>query len=686
MSTENEKNKQLILLVDDAAMNRAILADMLGADYNIIEAGTGAEAVAILQSRFAEISLVLLDVVMPEMDGLEVLAVMNRKGWIKDTPVVMVSAETSSSVIERAYTLGAIDFISRPFDSSIVRRRVLNTLMLYAKQKALIGLVQDQIYEREKSVSMMVQILSQIVEFRNGESGLHVLHVSTMTEMLLQHIIRKTDKYNLTQQDISLIGTASSLHDIGKIAIPEEILNKPGKLTDEEYELMKQHAPIGANMLKELPMFGSDKLLEYSHEICRWHHERFDGRGYPDGLKGDEIPIAAQVVALADVYDALTSERVYKDAIPHDEAIQMILNGECGTFDPFLLECLQDIQDEIHHQLKITSASDYMRHEAERTAELVATPEGLEPSNRTLDLLEYERTKFNFFAKMSREVQFEFTVDPPLAIIADWGTPKLGLPELIHDPLEDEQLISMFGREQLDGIVSALHSTTPDNPIIECDCTAFVNNEAHWYRLAARALWHETPEGMVYDGAIGKLIDIHEQRKRLSDLEHKATRDSLTGLFNHGYARNVISERMREMPENTFILMVLDMDRFKDVNDTRGHLFGDGILQFLADRMRGAVRESDVLARVGGDEFLICMEADAELDPKPLIDRVYNNLLGTYEDWEVSISMGAAVTKAEDTTYDELFKNADQLLYEMKRGGRGGYIMKVFSAGKGSNS
>lgn len=346
MSKKN-KQKHKILIVDDSEMNRVILSEMLGTEYEIVEASDGSEAIAILQEYSVEISLVLLDIVMPVMDGFEVLAVMNNKRWIEDVPVIMISAETAPSYINRAYELGVTDFISRPFDALIVRRRVVNTIMLYSKQKKLVGLVADQIYEKEKNNSLMINILSHIVEFRNGESGLHVLHVQTFTDILLKALMQKTEKYNLSNSDISLISNASALHDIGKISIPEEVLNKPGRLTDEEFKIMKTHSSVGADMLDKLPFHKDEPLVKVAYEICRWHHERYDGRGYPDGLKGDDIPISAQIVSLADVYDALTSERVYKKAFDHDTAMNMILNGECGTFNPILLECLKDSAENI---------------------------------------------------------------------------------------------------------------------------------------------------------------------------------------------------------------------------------------------------------------------------------------------------------------------------------------------------
>ena len=331
--------KERILIADDSAMNRAILTEMLGDGYEILEAEDGRQAVSILQTD-ASIDLLLLDIMMPNMDGFDVLTMMNKYHWIDEIPVIMISAENASSFVERAYDLGATDYISRPFDMAVVRRRVINTLMLYAKQKRLVRLVAEQVYEKEKSSSTMINILSHIVEFRNAESGLHVLHIQTATDILLRTLVQKTDKYGLTAADIFLIRTASALHDIGKINIPESILNKPGKLTKEEFETMKTHTTIGADILDKLPFQQESELVKTAYSICRWHHERWDGRGYPDGLKGDEIPIAAQVVALADVYDALTSERCYKKAFDHDTAVQMILNGECGQFNPLLLECL----------------------------------------------------------------------------------------------------------------------------------------------------------------------------------------------------------------------------------------------------------------------------------------------------------------------------------------------------------
>ena len=328
-------------------MNRELLTEILKQDYEILEAENGEAALKMLEQYGTGIALVMLDLVMPKMDGFQVLTVMNERRLLEDIPVIMISSEETESYIRRAYEMGVSDYISRPFDARVVYRRVYNTIKLYAKQRRLITLVTDQIREKEKNSQILIDILSHIVEFRNGESGQHVQHIKMLTGFLLDRLMQKTDKYDLKWSDQYMITIASALHDIGKVGIDEKILNKPGRLTNEEFEEMKKHTLIGASMLKSLGVYQNEELVKVAYQICRWHHERYNGKGYPDGLKGEEIPIAAQVVSVADVYDALTSERVYKKAFSHEKAMEMILAGECGTFNPLLLECLQDIQGRI---------------------------------------------------------------------------------------------------------------------------------------------------------------------------------------------------------------------------------------------------------------------------------------------------------------------------------------------------
>ena len=344
------QEKTQILLVDDSNMNRMLLREILGDGYHILEAENGQECLEKMQAEAGNIALVLLDINMPVMDGFEVLKAMNANHTIEDTPVIMISSEDSDAAIRRSYELGASDYVNRPFDARIVYRRVTNTIKLYAKQRRLVQMVSDQIRARENNTDMLVGVLSHIVEFRNGESGAHVRHIRIITELLLHRLLEISSNYSITAEQQDLIPLASALHDIGKIGIDEKVLNKPGKLTPEEFKVIQTHSMLGAKMLHDLDQFAEQPLLQTAYEIARWHHERWDGRGYPDGLKGDEIPISAQLVSLADVYDALTSERCYKKAFSHEKAVQMILNGECGAFNPLLLQCLTDIQDDLKEE------------------------------------------------------------------------------------------------------------------------------------------------------------------------------------------------------------------------------------------------------------------------------------------------------------------------------------------------
>lgn len=499
--TMSEKEK--ILIADDSAMNRAILTEMLGDGYEILEAENGRQAVSIMQTN-VDIDLLLLDIMMPEMDGFDVLAMMNKYHWIDDIPVIMISAENASSYVERAYDLGATDYISRPFDMAIVRRRVINTLMLYAKQKRLVRLVAEQVYEKEKSNSTMINILSHIVEFRNGESGLHVLHIQTATDILLRTLVRKTDKYNLNAADISLISTASALHDIGKINIPASILNKPGKLTKEEFDTMKTHTTTGAEILDKLPFQQESSLVKTAYAICRWHHERWDGRGYPDGLNGEDIPIAAQVVAMADVYDALTSERCYKKAFGHDKAMEMILNGECGQFNPLLLECLADAGARLHAELSLASSGGSRRNylaEAQHISEVLLHEKSLPGQDHILRTLSVLRTKANFFAENARCVQFDYSEATGLVRFSPWAVEHMQVPEELHLP--DEADRSGFAIADIDRIRTALRATTVDRPHAELSMLLPIDGELRWHHVSLCALWSdEIPP--LYIGAVGQ--------------------------------------------------------------------------------------------------------------------------------------------------------------------------------------
>lgn len=345
------RNKK-ILIVDDSEMNRELLKDILDRSYNVEEAEDGEAAIELISENSDNYSLVLLDIMMPKKDGFEVLEYINKNRYNDKFAIIMISADDSPMNIRKAYDLGAFDYISRPFDPAVVKRRIANALIIYERQERLEDIITQQFKRQEQYNHVMIAILSHIVEFRNGESGAHVFRVNEITEFLLKELVGLSDKYYMSQQYISMVSLAASLHDIGKILIPKSILNKPGRLTDEEFEIMKTHTTVGGDILKDIAKAHKEiPLIETAYEICRWHHERYDGRGYPDGLVGDDIPVSAQVVALADVYDALTSDRCYKKAFSHEKAVEMILNGECGVFNPDLIKCFVELSDKLGSEL-----------------------------------------------------------------------------------------------------------------------------------------------------------------------------------------------------------------------------------------------------------------------------------------------------------------------------------------------
>ena len=500
--------KQKILIADDSEMNRELLAAILEEEYDIIQVNDGVQAVDCLQRQAEEISLLLLDIVMPHMDGFEVLSYMNKEHWIDAIPVVIISSENSPIYIKRGYDLGATDFIGKPFDANMVLRRSANAILLGAKQRRMTSIVSNQIYEREKSSKLMINILSHIVEFRNGESGLHVLHVQTITEMLLRQLVQKeNNRYALSKEQIRMITTASALHDIGKISIPDEILNKPGRLTAEEFAVIKGHSMAGANMLSELPLDQKEEpLVKTAYEICRWHHERYDGGGYPDGLKGEEIPVSAQVVALADVYDALTSERCYKDAYSHEKAIEMILAGQCGAFNPLMLECLLDISSSLKKKMGYKSKERYEQTDLSDIASRFHDFE-MDSSEKIVQQLEFERMRYNFLAEGSRNIVFTYTISPPLLTFNQAGCKRSGITEPSFSPLQSGVLKDLVEEQSLKRLIRKITQATRETPDVVSNLLLTDGKNPCHYRCQCRVIWTDGAE-KGYTGIVGKLTDI----------------------------------------------------------------------------------------------------------------------------------------------------------------------------------
>ena len=774
--------KQKILIVDDSEINRAMLKEILGEGYEYLEAENGLRAIEILRRR-TDIALVLLDLIMPEMDGFDVLRVMQCYAWQEEIPVIVISAAEDNRSVERAYDMGVADYIRRPFERVMVLRRVKNALMLYAKQKRLTRLVTDQVYEKEHNGVLMISILSHVVEFRNSESGQHVLHIRTLTDLLLHQLVHKTDRYQLDESDISLISTASALHDIGKIMIPEEILNKPGRLTEEEYATIKTHTTEGARILKGLAIGQDEPLVKVAHAICRWHHERWDGGGYPDRLKGDEIPIAAQVVALADVYDALTSERCYKQSYSHEKAVDMILHGECGSFNPLLMECLKESSELLRTELQRSEYDRGFRHETRRLSEEILHREALPREDRAQRLLDLERERTAFYAEQRGGIQFDYDIlSGSVTVVNRYEDPVNRTQKLDFDKGMGLTFLSGKDRRKL---LDAIADATPAEPDAAFSVLIAVDQEYRLHRLVMHTMWSragvrhcvsvvgqitddhahlqelvlgdvnsDQPEALLErlkgifdivrlvdpestkvlslgkDGRLtempgtchmvwnksgrcencisskalarkeslnkiefkddqayfvmakyvevggrgcvlemvsklsdGRWLDMGGRRMLLdrgSNFDRSAFVDSLTGAYSRQYFECFLAES-----EQVEGVVMIDVDHFKEVNDRFGHLVGDKALQSVAQSILSNLRQTDVLVRYGGDEFLLLVP---HIRPgEHVIQRVREAAASArvegYPELELSASVGG-VCGVHPLT--EAIRQADAKMYQNK--------------------
>ena len=774
--------KQKILIADDSEINRALLMEILGDGYEYLEAENGVRAVELLREH-TDIALVLLDIMMPQMDGFDVLKVMRCYSWLDEIPVIMISAAKDTANIERAYDLGVADYMRRPFERVMVLRQVQNVLMLYAKQKRLTRLVTDQVYEKEHNSVLMISILSHVVEFRNSESGLHVLHIRTLTDLLLHQLVQKTDRYQLDESDISLISTASALHDIGKIMIPEEILNKPGRLTEEEYATIKTHTTEGARILKGLAIGQDEPLVKVAHAICRWHHERWDGGGYPDRLKGDEIPIAAQVVALADVYDALTSERCYKQSYSHEKAVDMIMHGECGSFNPLLMECLKESSELLRTELQRSEYDRGFRHETRRLSEEILHREALPREDRAQRLLDLERERTAFYAEQRGGIQFDYDIlSGSVTVVNRYEDPVNRTQKLDFDKGMGLTFLSGKDRRKL---LDAIAAATPEEPDAAFPVLIAVDQEYRLHRLVMHTMWSragvrhcvsvvgqitddhvrlqelmlgdvnsDQPEALLErlkgifdivrlvdpestkvlslgkDGRLtempgtchmvwnksgrcencisskalarkeslnkiefkddqayfvmakyvevggrgcvlemvsklsdGRWLDMGGRRMLLdrgSNFDRSAFVDSLTGAYSRQYFECFLAES-----EQVEGVVMIDVDRFKEVNDRFGHLVGDKALQSVAQSILSNLRQTDVLVRYGGDEFLLLVP---HIRPgEHVIQRVREAAASArvegYPELELSASVGG-VCGVHPLT--EAIRQADEKMYQNK--------------------
>ena len=664
-----------ILIVDDVELNRAILSEIFSKTSHILEAENGREAVELLETQGDMIDLILLDIVMPVMDGFDVLKIMNQRGWIHHIPVIMISAETAEDFVLQGYELGVSDYISRPFSPSIVSKRVSNIIDLYRHRNQLMKMVGQQTKKLKQSNLFMIDTLSTAVEFRNGESGMHIRRVRKITELLLNEVMVRFPQYRISEEQKEEIINAAALHDLGKITIPEHILNKPGKLTPSEFEIMKQHTTNGAQILLNNKYMEEQTYIKYCYNICYYHHERWDGNGYPKGLKGNQIPLSAQIVSIADVYDALTSKRIYKPPYTHEKALSMILEGECGVFNPQLLECLLVYKDTMEEELKQLESHDFIQSEEPYSLN-ETLPQEERISDRTLHLLELEREKYHTLAALSGELLFDFDVVEDTLKFSEKFKELFDSDILITDVMKNIRkgefpLLTEKGHKT---IITLSNTISAEYPFAKDKLQMIMKNERLvWFEVVLRSLWSD--DGRCRS-IIGKITNIQERIDTEQRLEEKASRDSLTGLYNRAAAECRI-EKILQKDSAVGTLLFIDIDDFKQINDNFGHQYGDNVLISIAEIIKSNFRGVDVSCRFGGDEFVIFMSmSNDQTIIQKKISELYQLLRNnaTLCNLRVTISVGIARYPEDGTTFQTLLDKADQALYSVKAKGKNGFV------------
>lgn len=691
-----ERQKDKILIVDDVELNRAILCELFAGDYEILEADNGKTSVELMEKYHDEIAIVLMDIVMPVMNGLEALEIMNAKGLTEKTPIFLITAESSNDAISKGFRLGVVDVILKPFNPDNICQRVNNIIELYRYRYKLEKLVQEQMNKIEKQNEQlrnfnvaMIDTLSTIVEFRDCESGQHVQRIRQLTKIMLKEMGRQSPEYRLPDKTIEDISMAAALHDIGKIAIPDYILNKPGKLTEDEFAVMKEHTLYGCDILESIDSLKQNQeQYRYHYNICRWHHEKWDGSGYPDGLIGKEIPIYAQIVSLADCYDALTSVRCYKGAFSHEESVQMIEAGKCGMFNPELLQCFFKIAPILPDILQSDDGLPavvyhYQHPHLERLNGKKCYSCDMDKNSRIARLLELEREKQKALFAMSGDIFFDFDVSKDTITFSDEYKNTFGEECLINNARAYLSNDVHIVRQDL-AMLQSLHSTLSENNPGYIRDVRLINKlgEERWYRLHVNSIWDWERSGVMLS-LVGRLFSIDKMKREIGQWKKQAESDTLTQLGNRAYGQRRLWEMLDELSQEKAAVMFLDVDNFKMVNDRHGHLFGDEVLCRIAGEINKQFRSDDIICRIGGDEFLIIMRniKDQEL-PLMKADDLRHAIkkVGHEADVQVplSVSVGVAFYPADGRDEETLLCKADKALYEAKKRGKNNCV--IYSA------
>lgn len=684
--------RNVVLIVDDVELNRAILNELFYQEYEILEAENGRQALEYIEQYKGKIATILLDIIMPEVDGFGVLEEMGRQNLLEQIPVFLITSENSDKATIKGFEMGVVDIINKPINPGIVRRRVNNTIELYKHRYQLEDIVKEQMYELEQQASKIktmntsiIDTLSTVIEFRDCESGHHIQRIRSITRILLMEIQKMYPEYGLTPQSIEVISNAAVMHDVGKISIPDYILTKPGKLTKEEFEIMKEHTIRGCEILESIHFLQDDESFQFCYDICRHHHEKWDGRGYPDGLKGNEISIWAQVVSLADVYEALISKRIYKPPYTHQEACAMIKRGECGAFNPAMMECFEKVAPTLEQMFSEVSSEEYsFYYERLNPLTINSHTPNIPPSltDRTLRLLELERDKYRILSDLSDDVMFDYDLETGVVEFSDRFYDMFDLEIKKGERVEKYLNCEIIHPEDWMDLEKKVKQLSEEQPAMKMELRIQLpNKELEWFEIYIHTLWDKECHGKCLH-YIGKLMNINALKEETSRWRHKARTDALTGLYNRNAVKEMVSELIDKAKDVSFSLLFIDIDNFKKINDSMGHLFGDKVLRHVAKKIENSLRCTDIVGRIGGDEFIVVLK---DLVKKESVEKKAEEVCQIFrgefkledKEYKISGSVGIARYPLDSKDYEELLHKADQALYYAKNRGKDTYYLYV---------
>lgn len=665
--------RHTILLVDHDMMERAMMEDAKARGYDIVRMGSGREALYFISAKASSIAMIIVCRELPDMSGLDFLKMMkDRKLYTEEIPIIFAGVNLDHNTANAALGAGCVQALSLPLDIRTFQNIIVRMLTVKRQEYSLQELASQEIFEHVRKSRLLTLVLAEALEQGKwNPDDIGPFDVERETRMLLERLRAKTAKYSLSDEDIDMITYSSCLRNIGYAALAHSLLAKPGQLTVAEFEQIKSHTTTGAEILADASKSLRDDALNYAEEIARSHHEHWDGAGYPDGLKGDEIPISAQAVGLAGTYNALVHARSYRPAFDHDTAVRMILSGECGAFNPLLIECFREVAESFRSEPAVQDMEAPLRDMLKKVlAEHSADPT-VDTRKEYFTMVEREEKRLRFYASLSHDCIFEYQADPPRISFSEHAMNKFGLPAIIDDPWHNTNLLQLISLGDLKEIDAQLRSLTLENERVRHDVELNFRGSREWNRIIAGPMLGS--DG-TYQGAVGVIINVENEHRMISRLEEEAAYDPLTKLRNRRNADAIVDQHLHLYTSESFCFCVLDCDDFKKINDQLGHASGDIYLMEIGMLLKSCAQRGDVVGRLGGDEFVWFFSYAK--DPQPTLDRA----LALIQGQEVieggpllSVSLGAATTEEAGRDTEALYRCADEALYEAKRSGKGTY-------------